>query len=455
MSETSDPGQPPDPAPPKRTTLDLKDVHRWTRTEMQIYPLGRVLIGPMSLKAVGAITQVIDQKPRLPDTEVARGILKAVAEIPDAPDSWEGRELTEEEIAQVDEARLEEFAVTGLGRQDWFVKEEPTKAEPENLGPAIPELVSRLRRSIERMNKQVRDIIGSVSPLFSSPTRALIEQTERLARLGQFKSPLFQSLHSPLEAMREQLERTYAGMEFPGLQAAKAIHHELDQINQQNKRFAELVSPGLGAIEMIRNQTDATRLSGIPGEETRRAEERSRQLNLGSDPFPEHMQKLLEGPKITPIGDHFKALSRENRELRDGIADVSTLMEGIRALMMSALDDTLKHQAREAKATARNFWIAIAGVAVGIVSACGPLAYSIFSGRSSRRQQDQVIQALQQQNIHLSELVKGQKATEARISEERSEAAALLLKKRPALAAGKGSETRSHPNNKETTRSAP
>ncbi|NTV73962.1 MAG: hypothetical protein HGA66_07120 [Holophaga sp.] len=413
MNDPSDPGQPADPAAPKK--FDLNEAHRWTRTEMRIEPFGRVLVGPMSMNAMKPVTLAMEQKPSLSDTEMVRAIFQAVVEVPDAEDSWEGRKLTKEEAGQVEDAQLEAFATAGLGRKDWFVKEKGAGEECEYVGPAIPELVRRLQASFERINKGARAIAGSISPIFSNATRALLEQTERLASLSRLQSPLLDGFRSPFQELEEKLERIRAGMQSPGARAAESFQRELDQIDQQNRRLADLVSPSLGATEILRQQTEMARLTGLTGAE-------SRQLDgLRADPLPDsRLQSLLEGPRVTPLSEHFKTISRENQELRDGIATLSSQTEQIRELFTSAINDNARYQTDEASATKRNFWIAIATVIISIASTCGTLTNSVGSGRESKRQQDEMIQALQQQNAHLAELVAGQRLTEARSAEERS-----------------------------------
>lgn len=352
------------PETPKKG-FDLADFHRSTLEEMEIEPLGRVLVGLFTIGAMTELEKAQAKKEGISDLDLVRVLFRSVVEIPLVSGSWEGRPITELELARVPEDQLEVFAAAGLSRPHWKVDSESSENESEPYSSAIGVLARRVRSHLEQMERLITKAMGPLPDYYSDSTRTLFRETERMSRLANLERPLQDT----------------------------ALSKFLDNHRAINKAIQAL-QPTSNASEILRRTSEMARPFGSVSA-----------LNQ----IPE-----LKIPHIPSMADYVGVVSKEGRETREQIGKLNSLMELTNQLFHSALADNEKKHRDDTRRWRRDFYLALTGVLIAACMGIGSIFFTHFSGKVPGQRQELMLKALQEQNAYLAELVGGQKRLEPR-----------------------------------------
>jgi hypothetical protein len=375
--------------------FDLADFHRSTLEEMEITPLGRVLVGLFTVGAMTDLEKAQARKEGISDLDLVRVLFRSVVEIPLAQDSWEGRPITDLEVSQVPVDQLEAFAAAGLGRQHWKIDFDDSECECEPQGSAIEKLARRIRSHLEYLERHLKELMRPLPEFYSDSTRTLFQEAERMSKMVNLERPFRDDALSKILDSQREIDKALNRLQ-PSFSASEILRKATEMAKPFEGMPTLNQSSGLdlGITEILHRTTEKVR----PFEDM---------SNLSRTPE-------LKIPHIPSIADYVRAVSKEGRETREQIGKLNTLMELINQLFHSALADNEKKQQDDERRWRRDFYLALMSVFIATLMGIGSIFYTHFSGRAPSLRQELMLKTLQEQNKHLVELVEGQKRLEPR-----------------------------------------
>ena len=339
---------------------DLSELKELPHVPIQLDPIGRILVRGLTLHADMAIERALVVTPELSDQELIRVLLGATVRVPSSDEDREGRKLTPEELASVEEIGLRQFAEGFPRKEKWGGLE----ADEERPGSdPIQSLATLIRTRVNHIQAELKKMSGHLSSVFSGATKTLFEETARWRRLmDESNLGAFGSIRKAMEdASRFQTPL------IPGMKEVLQANQQIESIKALAPPFSSLEAKGLG---------------------------------LKHEPI-----EVPAFPTVTPISVHFDKLGVEVREVAVQIGDLSGWISSINNLMASAIQDLAADRIKTDQANKRSFRMSgigllITGLALAATAWISILARkeAMKASRSSEEQMAEIIELLRIQN---------------------------------------------------------
>ncbi|MBQ0934165.1 hypothetical protein [Ideonella paludis] len=182
--------------------------------DLQTEKLGVVKVGHLTMKALIKISPDLDPKSEVSDQDLIMAVFLAVATHPPETDGVQPCPLTADEVAQVTEQDIRDFAKRFLEAENW---EASSEADP------VASLAEKIRSQIRQIGESTKKTMDQFQGILSNDTKRLfmmntalserLKEVSGLAKINQFikDREQFESLTAASQLLKEREEYLKVG----------------------------------------------------------------------------------------------------------------------------------------------------------------------------------------------------------------------------------------------------